>query len=196
MPARFINLAGITNKGIAMQLNFDPNDISKFSKLEGMSVKTATSSDDFVKNVKYNVRKKYKGIQSLPGFAKIKGHNNPIALIGGGYSIKKELDRIKDFAAAGFPILACGSVHDYLLDNNVIPTYSTICDPDPLSIHYLKRQDDRVKYLLALSIDPRIFEHLKGKDIYVWNCKSDEAAERIKNDIQGEGYMEIMGGLS
>ena len=61
--------------------SFDPNDVSKFSKLEGMSVQTATSSDDFVKNVKFNVQKKYKGIQSLPGFAKIKGHSNPIALV-------------------------------------------------------------------------------------------------------------------
>jgi hypothetical protein len=173
---------------------FDPNDLEKFIKLNDVQTQTATSSEEFVRNVKINAPKKYKGIQALPTFGQVQGNNRPIALLGGGPSIKKEVDKIKDFVAAGFPTIACGSSHDYLLANGIVPTYCTICDPDPLSIHYLKRHDERVKYLLALSLHPDIFEHLKERDIYVWNCRSDVAAEEIKDYIHD--YVEIMGGCT
>lgn len=172
----------------------DPNDISKFKKLDGIEVATATSSDDFVLKVKANTKKGLKKLSDLPEFAKVKGHNSPIALIGGGPSIKKELDSIKEMVAAGVPTIACGSSHDWLVSNGVIPTYCTICDPDPITVAYLKKHNEKTKYLLALSCDELVYEVLKDREIYVWNCRSDEAAERIKEDVVG--HVDILGGCT
>ena len=177
-------------------LALDPNDLKQFSKLEGVQVQTATPSNDFIKNVKINAHKGYRGIQDLPGFSVIKGHNFPIALVGGGPSLKSNLDRLRDFKLAGFPIIACGSVHDYLVQNDIIPEYATICDPDPLVLEYLKHTNKNTKYLLALSLDPCVFDYINGHEFYVWNCRSDEAAEAVKVDVNGLGYADIFGGCT
>lgn len=177
-----------------MQPTNDPCDISKFSKLEGMEVKTATSSDDFVANVKANVKLNHKKFHELIGFQVVKGHNNPIGLIGGGPSIKAELDNIREFQRNGFPIIACGSAHDYIVSQGIIPDYCTLCDPDPIMAEYIKRHNENTKYLVALSCHPCVFELLKDRQIYVWNCRSDEAAERLKEELVG--HVDILGGCT
>lgn len=172
----------------------NPNDLSKFTKLDGIEVTTATHSDEFVLKVKVNTKRGLPKLHDLPEFQIIKGHNNPIALIGGGPSIKKELENIKAFAAAGFPTIACGSSHDWLVSNGVIPTYCTLCDPDPITAAYLKKHNEHTKYLVALSCDYLVYEILANRKVYVWNCRSDEAAERVKDDING--HIDILGGCT
>jgi hypothetical protein len=171
----------------------DPNDISKFSKLDGIEVATATPSSDFINNVKANVKRKLPSVKELSGFAQVKGHHLPIALVGGGPSVKKELEKIKDFAS-NFPIIACGSSHDYLVSNGIIPDYCTLCDPDPITAAYIKKHNNKTKYLTALSCDALVYEVLKDRQVYTWNCRSDEAAEHIKDDIQG--HVDILGGCT
>lgn len=174
--------------------NVDPNNLSQFSKLGGIEVQTATPSADFIRNVKKRAKLNHKSIKELPGFAVIKGHNVPIALVGGGPSVKTELDNIKDFQAAGFPVIACGSSHDYLVKNGIIPEYCTVCDPDPITAEYLKLHNEYTKYLVALSCDDAVFDTLKDRKIYVWNCRSDEAAESLKDELVG--HVDVLGGCT
>ena len=172
----------------------NPNDISAFRKLGGVEVQTATASGDFIKNVRINLKRELPKLPDIPGFLEVKGHNKPIGLIGGGPSIKKELDNIRDFKLAGFPIIACGSSHDYLISQGIMPEYCTLCDPDPITAEYIKKHHKDVKYLVALSCDSLVFERLKDRQVYVWNCRSDEAAEEIKKDLVG--HIDILGGCT
>lgn len=172
----------------------DPNDITKFAKLEGMEVATATSCDVFVANVKRNVQKSFKKVSDLKDFGVVKPNYQPIALVGGGPSIKSELDNLRKFQASGFPVLACGSSHDYLVSQGIVPDYCVLCDPDPITAAYTKRHNEDTKYLVALSCDELVFEVLKDRQVYVWNCKSDDAAEQVNPYIGG--HIDIIGGCT
>lgn len=177
-----------------MDITENPNLVENFRRLDGIEVATATSSDQFVLNVKANVKRNLLRLSDLEEFGKIKGANAPIALIGGGPSIKTELDNIKTFQSYGLPIVACGSSHDYLVSNGIIPDYCTLCDPDPITAAYIKKHNDKTMYLVALSCDFLVFEILKDRKVAVWNCRSDEAAERIQSDISG--HVDILGGCT
>lgn len=172
----------------------DPANLDHFTKLGGIEVETATPSDEFIKNVKFRTKQGHKRFQELPEFGIVKGHNNPIALVGGGPSLKKEIERLKDFKLAGFPIVACGSSHDYLVSQGVIPDYCTLCDPDEITAEYLKRHNEKTKYLVALSCNERVFNDLKDREVYVWNCRSDQAAPDLVEDLVG--YVDILGGCT
>lgn len=179
-----------------IKTDFDPNDASKFIRLGGVEVQTATDVTEFIVKVKHRVGLNPKGIQDLPEFMKVKGPSRPIGLVGGGPSIKKELDKIKEFQFAGFPIVACGSSHDYLVENNILPEYCTLCDPDPITAAYLTRHNEYTKYLVALSCDQAVFDLLKDRQVYVWHCRSDAAAEELKDYVEKYGYVQILGGCT
>lgn len=146
-----------------------------FVRLGGCTTVAATPSTIAFKNIKENLKGNYIRLQKLPEFKKLKG-DLPIALVGGGPDVKNHLEEIKKFKT----IISCGSSHDFLIENHIIPTYSTLCDPDPVSINYLKNKHLEVKYLLASACDPKIYSHLKDCPIAMWHCHSDDYNDKMK----------------
>jgi len=178
-------------------VNTSPTDL-EYIRINKIECYTATSVSVFMDNVKKNVKRGLKRFHEMESFQKIKGNENPIALIGGGPSIKLELDRIIDFKLSGYPVIACGSSYDWLVDSGVIPDYCTICDPDPVTINYLKKAHKDTTYLVASSCDEVVFDYLKNYNVYLWHCHSDErAAEVSKLDSEvGVIYQGISGGCT
>ena len=128
------------------QINF--NGV-QYNRLEQVHTATATEPSEIINNIKANLKRNLPRLHELTEFHKIKGHDKKIALVGGGPSLKHYLDDIRQFKT----IFACGSCNDYLMSNNVIPTYAGICDPDPLSINYFQKLDTETKYLVASGCD-------------------------------------------
>lgn len=163
------------------QLNFNGE---LFHRLEGVSTTTALPSEDILKNVKENVKRNLPRLHQLPEFHKVKGHDKKIALVGGGPSLKYYLDDLRQFRT----IFACGSCNDYLMENNIIPTYAGVCDPDALSINYFQKLDTEVKYLIASGVDGKVFDYLKDYQVVMWHCHSDTYnPEEIEANYQAVG---------
>lgn len=163
-------------------------DNTAFFPLQGVNTTTATAYDDILANVKKNVKRNLPRLHQLPEFHKVKGHNKPIALVGGGPSLKYYLDDIRQYRT----IFACGSSHDYLRENNINLAYAGICDPDPLSIKYFQKLDAETKYLIASNCDDKIFEHLKNHQVVMWHCHSDQ----FKTEEIEPGYQAVGGGCT
>ena len=150
--------------------------MDEFYKLGDVITHTATSYEDSYNNMRYNVKSPY---GYLPDMSVWKKHKNiPIALIGGGPSLKDHLEELRNFSG---PTVACGSTHDFLVENGIIPTYSVICDPDPITANYLSKPRDNIQYLLATQCHPLVFEKLKGFAIWLWHCYNDD--EKGYNEI-------------
>lgn len=169
--------------------NNNPSLHPGFKKLGGVGTIAATPSSISFENIKFNLKTEYTRLHQLPEFKKIK-ENLPIALVGGGPSVRHQVEEIKKFRT----IIACGSSHDWLLTQGIIPTYSTICDPDPISINYLRLKHLEVKYLIASACDPKIFEYLKDCPIVLWHCHSDDYVGKIEE--LDPGYQAIGGGCT
>lgn len=98
----------------------------------------------------------------------------PAVLVAGGPSLHTELDRLR---AIDGDIFGCGTNHDFLMENGIIPKYHVICDPGPETVNFIKKPNKEVIYLLSSSCAPETFDALEGYRIYLWHSnftKNDE----------------------
>lgn len=120
--------------------------------------------------------------------------DEPIALIGGGPSLSKNLYKLDDYKT----IMIAGSAHDYLVkvhdfEKHNQDVYCIICDADPIMCDYLTLKDREITYLIASQCDAAMFKHLEDMPKkYKWNSMGDE----IQNKIFKEGEKLIIGGCT
>jgi len=161
-----------------------------FTPVKLINTQAATSASVFLENVLENIKLKVPRLEHLPSFRKIKGNDHPIAIVGGGPSVKTQIEKLKEFKT----IVVAGSAHDYIISQGIKPTYGVICDPDPVSINYYTKLDTETTYLIATSCDPKIVNHFKEHQLVLWHCHSEEASIEIKK-VEKE-YYGVAGGCT
>ncbi len=177
-----------------------PPGPSSFIPLAFVNTTAATAIDDMYNNVKTNLQGGYKRFHELPGFQSIRGPDFPIALVGGGPSIKnyEVFKSLMTFINGGTPVMCAGSPHDWLIQNNVHPDITVVCDADPITALYLKEKNKNPNaiYLLASCCDPGIYKLFDKDRIYMWHCHSDEVFKRIEQDKLEQEYQGVGGGCT
>lgn len=136
------------------------------------------------KNIKRNKAAGYTQIQDLLEWRE-QAH---IAIVGGGPSLKDNLELLRKFKY----VMACGSVHDYLIEQGIIPTWTAVVDPDPLMARYLTKPSIFCKYLVSSQCDQEVFDILAHVPVVLWHA----AGEGIENSNFGEEYVAIPGGCT
>lgn len=175
------------NKVINLNINTMKININdQFLPLGKVSTIAATPSTVSLDKIKKNIAKyKYPRFHELKEFKKL--NKEKIALVGGGPSIENTLKELREFKN----IVACGSSHNYLVNNNIIPTYATICDPDPISANYYTNPQKGCNYLIATACDEKVFNILNGYQITMWHCYSDDT---LKELVKIEPNVQAIGG--
>lgn len=148
--------------------------VDGFVRLKKVTTTTAVSFNDMLDSIKANFFRDLPWVHELPEFYKVK--STKIALVGGGPSLKDHLEELKDFDT----IFACGSSHDFLVSNGLIPTYAGACDPDSIMGNYYQKPQINTKYLFATCCAPKLFEQMKDYKVIKWNCDSDEFRPEFK----------------
>lgn len=152
----------------------------------GVQIETATPTPKIIENIKAN---KNRDVVRIDNSIDWRG-SVPIAVVGGGPSLKYVLDELREFKY----ILAAGSVHDYLIENNILPRWCAVCDSDPLVNKYLQRKDWKVKYLISSQCSPETFEYLKDNQVIMWHSGSDDI--NFNEENYGPGALPIGGGCT
>jgi hypothetical protein len=180
--------------GIRTVTGVDEHNIpsyAKFFKLNNVNTQMATGHTECLDNIKVNIKRGLPGIEELPDWRKTKSNGDKIALVGGGPTIKVTYTELDDFKT----VVACGSSHDWLIKNGVIPTWCVIADPDPLSIKYLQHKNPQVTYLIASHCHPSIFDYLQDMPkVTLWHCYSGNYDDY--KDIFPNGFQAIAGGCT
>ena len=162
-----------------------------YKEITEIKINTATSTEEILANIKYNlVKYKFNSITNLIAWRKLK----KVAVVGGGPTLKTTKNLLKrsnyDF------IIVCGSAHDYLVNNKIIPDFCVVCDPDPLVNKYMKEASIvyPIKYLIASQCSPKTFEFIQNKGIrpHIWNAAANDRNE----EIFGPGQLAIGGGCT
>ncbi len=133
-----------------------------------------------VKNVEASFARNLPRFHEMPGLGKATG---PIAIVGGGPSLKSELDNLRAFPG---PVMGCGTVHDYLITNGVIPKYHINGEPDAdgVVLRWFQHPHPDVTYLLASFCPADIFDALADYNVRVWHLALPEGP-RLP-DFRGE----------
>lgn len=159
-------------------------------QINGVLVSTAVDIETITKQIHENITLGLKNVSESDDFRV----NVPIAIVGGGPSLKDTLEELRAFPG---PVMACGSVHDYLVMNNIDAKWCVICDPDPLITQYMKNMNWETTYLVASQCHPDVFKYLKEHSItyqkcYIWHAGGD----KFEDSNFGENQAIIGGGCT
>lgn len=164
-----------------------------------VNTEAATAIGDQYNNIVTNLKGGYKRFHDLPGFQKVKPHEQHIVIACGGPSIKRKevFNKFKEYSEK-YPVICAGSPHDWLIQNGIYPEYTAVCDADPITALYLKEKNPNpnAKYLFASCCDPSLYEKVPSEQIYMWHCHSEEVAKRIYEGKLEKHYQAIGGGCT
>lgn len=146
-----------------------------FRQLDGVETMAATEASISTANIRAAEALNLPSMHDLPGFNVFK-HDEPIALIGGGPSIRETVDELREFPVT----IACGSAHDWAVQNGIKPTYCAIADPDPIMAAYVRNPCPETMYLVATQCDKSVFEALRGQKMAAWHILNESHADYVK----------------
>jgi len=139
-----------------------PGDNGNWQPL-GVVCRANTDCSYREKNVAINKARPIPRFMDRPDLMALR--HEPIALVGGGPSVKRHLNDIRKFKW----IMAAGSSHDYLIENGIIPTFAVSTDSKEETNLYYQNPVKGCTYLFASSGPPSLFERLKDYDIQLWH---------------------------
>lgn len=131
--------------------------------------------EDRIRNVQKNIKR------DLIRFAQLPRHiarNEPIAIVGGGPSVAKNLEKIKGFKQ----IWSCGSSHDYLVENGITPTFALACDAMEEQAFHFRKPQEKTTFIIASQCSPKLFEQLKGHKIALWHFRGQIPEEHFNGE--------------
>lgn len=124
-----------------------------------------SSGEELERNVGVNIKRDVDRFLDNPMM--LAARNEPLAIVAGGPSLDRYIDKIKTFDR----IMVCGSAHDYLVSKGVIPHFAVACDAMQDSVDYYQNPQKETTYLLASQCHPDMFDNLKGHKIAMWHFK-------------------------
>lgn len=109
--------------------------------------------------------------RNLPRFHDMQGlggATGAVAIVAGGPSLCGQLAVLRGFPGV---IMGCGTVHDYLITNGVIPHYHINGEPDAdgVVLRWFQHPSPDVTYLLASHCPDDIFDALAAYDVRLWH---------------------------
>lgn len=184
---------------MGIRRNTVKTDPQSFIPLGVVNTHAATALEDQFVNVKNNVEAGYTRFHELPEFQKIKGHENPIIIVGGGTTLKNPevFNKLKELSQK-WPVMAAGSPHDWLIQNGIHPQYTAACDPDPVTALYNKEKNlnPRARYLFASCSAPELMKMVPKDRIAMWHCHSDAIQKKIEETKIEKVYQAVGGGCT
>jgi hypothetical protein len=160
--------------------------------LAGVNTVAATPAETSHENIRENLGRGLPRLHQLPEFKKVKGWDTPLAIVGGGPSLKgaSVLAELRSFEGH---MIACGSVHDYLRGCGFRPRYTAACDPDPIMANYLRNPWPGTLYLLSTHCHKSVFDALENMPIALWHCAPID--EAFLNEVD-PGWQAVGGGCT
>lgn len=118
-------------------------------------------------NTHHNIKRDLPKLQYRPDYGMWKGR--PLAIVGGGPSLKTTLCELREFS----DVMVCGSAHDYVVEQGIIPTYAVACEPNNAPgdrvVDFIRKPQREIEYLFSTTCDPTVFDEMKDYRICMWN---------------------------
>lgn len=121
-------------------------------------------------------------------------HKGKLVICGGGPSLADNLDKIRFRKRRGQTIWALNGVHDYLIENRIIPDAMVMTDSRPADVCFVQKPRKDVKYYIAANCHPDVFAALKGYDVEMWFLNMDETKRVYEPLMNGDRPFHALNG--
>ncbi len=159
-------------------------------KLAPVSICPAYDVGEVRENVRISLKRRHLRLHQLPEFMKSKA-GEPIALAGGGPSIRDHVSELKKFRA----VMSAGSAHDWVVSQGIRAKYCIVVDAhSTVTSSYLQHPDPETTYLVATHCPEPVFKALEGFPVVMWHCISE--GEREFLETVDPGYQGLGGGCT
>ena len=102
-------------------------------------------------------------------------HEDEIAIVCFGPSLQKTWRELKKFKY----IMTCSGAHKFLIEKGIIPTWHVDLDPREHKVKMLGEPHKDVKYLMASTCHPKMWDVLEGFDVSLWHIFANEDNKNI-----------------
>ena len=117
-----------------------------------------------------------------------------VCIVGGGPSLKDDLQGLKLRKRLGHEIWALNGTHDYLIDNGIVPDAHIIMDARPENVKFLKRPHKRVEYRLCSRVHPTLFDAVEGYNVVLWHSYDEGTTEYLQEHHPEKPWATFTGG--
>jgi hypothetical protein len=118
------------------------------------------------RNIAINLARKVPRFTDTSGRSILR-KDEKIAIVSGGHSLNDQFDELREFKH----ILVCGSAHDHLVRQGIIPTYATVCDGGREDKGNLSLPQKETIYVIASQCDPNLFDHLEDYNVEMFHYR-------------------------
>ena len=131
--------------------------------LEHLEFPCLVPDDTLFENIRYAMECDTKPL--LP----VKVHNDLLCVVGNGPSLSKQLKKIKAKQNSGAAVMAFQGSDLVLRKAGIVPDMVALLDPTE-DLLGMFEPDKKTAYLLASCVNPKVFDALKGHDVYLWHA--------------------------
>jgi len=136
---------------------------------------TLIEQGHLAKNIVENLGRDIPRFVNRVGLGQIR--HAPLAIVCAGPTLVETIDRVRDFEN----VLVCGSAHDFVVRQGIIPNYAVVCDGGKDDKGNLSLPQKDTTYLIASQCDPSLFDHLSDYHVEMWHYRG-QAAPTIEEE--------------
>ena len=155
-----------------------------------IETKTLIEPEHLAKNITANLGRNLPRFVNRLGFGQIR--NEPLAIVCAGPTLVDTVDRVRDFEH----VLVCGSAHDFLVRQGIIPNYAVVCDGGKEDKGNLSLPQKETAYLIASQCDPSLFDHLSDFHVELWHYRGQATKTPEEEAVLLNGEPSISWGSS
>ena len=144
--------------------------------------------DVFTDNIKHSIRLQF------PQVWPHEDQDAVIALVGGGPSLDDTIDDLIEKHEAGMKVVSMNGTHDYLLDHGIRPSVHMQVDARDFNARFVENWQEKTKYIMASQCHPKVFETLKGAEVYLFHAFNSAVDTRALDDYYMKQYVSVRGG--
>ena len=111
-------------------------------------------------------------------------HDQQVCIVGGGPSLKFELDTLRKRRGYGQEIWALNGVCNYLTDHGLTPDVHVILDARIENLAFVSAPQKSIRYFIASQCDPAIFDALEGYNVTLFHCQSEGVEKLLEDEVE------------
>lgn len=146
--------------------DFWVKDIWRVGGGQGFDLETVCNTE--IENLATNIKSSSR--RDIPWLTKQEAHDGKAVIVGGAPSLADSLGEIKARQNNGQVVFALNGVHDYLIENGIIPDVAVIVDARPENAKFISKADSSIQYYFASQCAKEVFEAAPPESTTLFHC--------------------------